>query len=80
MESVHLQFASSNSTSTFTFVGSQGIGGSFDYYDAPSANTSYTLNPTLHRGRYFKYRIILNSDAGQSVSPIVSDVIVNWSP
>ena len=31
-------------------------------------------------GRYFRYRVILTTNTGQTVSPQVTSVIVNWSP
>jgi hypothetical protein len=31
-------------------------------------------------GRYFRYRVILSTNTGQTVSPQVTSVIVNWSP
>jgi hypothetical protein len=31
-------------------------------------------------GRYFRYRVILNTNTAQTVSPQVTSVVVNWSP
>jgi hypothetical protein len=31
-------------------------------------------------GRYFRYRVILLTNVGQTATPRVQGVIVNWSP
>lgn len=79
---VLFQFAASNNTSSLVFTGPGGVGDTAGYYPASGAalpGTTYALG-YHHKGRYFKYRVFLQSDSGQSVSPRVDDVIVNWSP
>lgn len=78
---VQFQFAAADTTSSLTFIGPDGTINSF-YDSTPAGSPSITisLNPQFHHGRYFKYRVLLQSDQAQSVSPRVDDVIVNWSP
>ncbi len=76
---VAFQFAVSNSSSgPWTFMGPDG-----------TSNTSYTTGPDvskrvdyiLYNGkRYFSYRVILTSNQSQTATPVVNQVIVNWSP
>ena len=77
--SVRFQFATSNASSgPWTFGGSDGT--SNTYYNT-SPDVSLYLGYTPHNdARYFRYRATLVSDASQTLSPRVDDVIVNWSP
>lgn len=79
---VRFKFATSNSSSgPWNFLGPGGTTADSDYYGPVSPNVSYKLDYTLHNNqRYFRYRIILVSDQAQQNTPIVDDVIVNWSP
>lgn len=79
---VRFKIASSNSsTGPWNFVGPNGLTDETDYYGPVSPNTSYSVNYTLHNNhRYFRYRVILVSDQAQSNSPVIDDVIINWSP
>lgn len=36
--------------------------------------------PLFNNQRYFRYKVILESNQGQTSSPRVDDIIVNWSP
>jgi len=75
--SVSFEVAVSNSSSgPWNFIGpytSSGITG------GTISLGSYTPFNSLI-GRYFRYRVILSTNAAQTVSPQVTSVIVNWSP
>lgn len=79
---VRFKIASSNSsTGPWNFVGPNGLTDEADYYGPISPNTSYPVNYILHNNhRYFRYRVILVSDQAQSNSPVIDDIIINWSP
>jgi hypothetical protein len=76
---VRFQFAVSNSSSgPWNYVGTDG-----------TSNTYYSTNPDVslkldyelfNNFRYFRYRVTLYSDAAQTLTPRVDEVIVNWSP
>ncbi len=76
--SAQFQFAGSNSPSgPWTYVGSDGTSNTY-YVAAP--DVSMPLGFTFHNNfRYFRYRVTLVSNLGQTASPRVDDVIVNWS-
>ena len=81
---VAFQFAASNSSSgPWTFTGPLGTTSTSDIYvgsgnpDAPIPITNYSVYSGF---RYFRYRIILKTNTGQTVSPRVSGVSVDWSP
>ena len=77
------QFAVSNSSSgPWNFIGPNGIpNSSSSYWNAPVPSSSVPLDYDFYSNfRYFRYRIALFSDAAQTASPRVDDVIVNWSP
>jgi len=89
---VGFQFAVSNSSSgPWNFTGPDGISNStssyWGAYVAPSSSIPLT-NPSIstvgyglyNNFRYFRYRITLFSNAAQTMTPRVDDVIVNWSP
>lgn len=78
---VHFQFSASNSSiGPWNFTGPDGTENSD--YGPVSANTSFSLtNYTLYNNkRYFRYRAVLISNAAQTASPRVDDIIINWSP
>lgn len=87
---VKFQIASSNcsngatnpptcSTGSWSYLGPDGSGST--YYTPSDANVPVPINLAQHNNkRYFRYRIFMESDAGQSASPRVDDVIINWSP
>ena len=76
--SVRFQFAVSNSLGgSWEFKGPYGTSNTY-YITDPG--TSKPLSYEYHNNfRYFRYRAQLISDAAQTVSPRVDDVIVNWS-
>jgi hypothetical protein len=81
---VGFQFAASNSSSSpWTFTGPLGTTSTSDIYvgsgnpDAPIPITNYSAYSGF---RYFRYRIILKTNTGQTVSPRVSGASVDWSP
>ncbi|MDO8504565.1 MAG: hypothetical protein Q7S36_01805 [Candidatus Liptonbacteria bacterium] len=75
---VEFQFAGSNSSSgPWNYLGPSGAG---SYYTTPPGITmkvSYRLHNNF---RYFRYKAILHSNYSQSTTPIVDDIIINWSP
>lgn len=84
---VHFQLATSpNTTGPWTYYGSACTGGASDWFETSAPDTPIELNcPTqFNNNRYYKYRIELCSasdcTASGTASPIVTDVIVNWSP
>lgn len=77
--SVRFQFATSNaSAGPWTYIGTDGT--SNTYYSA-GPGISLKLSYTPHNNkRYFRYRVFLQSNLNQTLSPRVDDIIVNWSP
>ncbi len=78
---VHFQFSASNSSvGPWNFTGPDGTENSD--YGPVSANTSFSFtNYALYNNkRYFRYRVVLISDAAQHLTPRVDDIVVNWSP
>lgn len=76
---VDFQFAASNSSS-----GPWNYATSTSYRVAKCVSAS-TCSPmkvdyTLNNNRYFRYRATLTSDLAQRATPLISDIIVNWSP
>lgn len=76
---VKFQIASGNSSGgPWTYLGPNGTVN--DFYLAISG-TPIKINLSNHLNhRYFRYKAILESDAAQSVTPRVEDIIFNWSP
>jgi hypothetical protein len=78
--SVGFQFAGSSSSSgPWTFTGPDGTA-STSYIGLPSIPIPITNYAAYNIYRYFRYRVILTSGVGQSASPQVRDVSVDWSP
>lgn len=77
--SVNFQFAASNSTSgPWTYIGTDGTSNT-SY--SPSPNVSTPVNYSFFNNlRYIRYKVTLVSDQGQTATPRVDDVIINWSP
>lgn len=77
--SVEFQFAVSNASSgPWNFIGSDGTGNT--YYTTTGPGVSTKLGYSLFNNfRYFRYRVVLVSNAAQTLSPTVTAVIVNWS-
>jgi len=62
-------------------IGPGGTSNPDDTYDPVGPGIPVKLNRTYHNNhRYFRYKVILESDNLQQYSPRVDDVIVNWSP
>ena len=77
--SVGFQIAvSNNSDGQWNFMGPDGTSGTT--YSGIAGSPITLSNYSSLSGRYFRYRVILTTNTAQSVSPNVSDVIVNWSP
>ncbi|MCX7589931.1 MAG: hypothetical protein N2Z85_03285 [Patescibacteria group bacterium] len=79
---VRFKIASSNSSNgPWNFLGPNGTTNDNDYYGPVLPNKSYPVNYLLHSNhRYFRYRVILVSDQAQRYSPLIDDIIINWSP
>lgn len=77
---VKFQISSSNSLSgPWSYKGSDGTENT--YYNSGGPNVASKINPMYHNNhRYFRYKIFLYSNVGQTQSPRVDDVIINWSP
>jgi hypothetical protein len=77
---VYFQIASSNSSSgPWAYLGPDGSSSS--YYIPTNPNKPVKINMVYHNNhRYFRYKIFLESDISQTASPLVDDVIINWSP
>ena len=76
---VGFQIAASNSSSgPWDFKGYDGT--DTTYYVPTAPNVPVALNASLYNNkRYFRYKIFLDSNVGQSASPQVDEVIVTWS-
>ena len=80
---VGFQFAASTSTSgPWKFTGPAGTTSTSDIYYGAGPNTPIPIYnyPAYVGNRYFRYRIILQTNTTQSVSPEVTGVSVDWSP
>lgn len=86
---VSFQFATSNTDSGWgaasgdgAFLGPGGTTIATDVYTSVDADIPVKLvNQSTHNNkRYFRYKVYLETDASRSATPIVQDVIVNWSP
>jgi hypothetical protein len=81
--SLGFQFAVSNvSSGPWNFIGPNGVPNSTSsYWNANIPSSSVPLDYVLYNNfRYFRYRITLTSNAAETATPRVDDVIVNWSP
>jgi len=80
--SVCFQFAaSSSSTGPWEFTGPGGTGLDSDVACAAADTPVAFKKANLYDGkRYFRYKIFVSTDAVRSGSPVITDVIVNWSP
>jgi hypothetical protein len=76
---VGFQIAVSNSASgPWNFIGPDGT--SATTYTNISGSPISLGNYSSLDGRYFRYRVILTTNTGQTATPQVTSVIVNWSP
>lgn len=77
--SVGFQIAVSNSSSgPWNFEGPDGT--SATTYSGVAGVPIPLTDYTVLDGRYFRYRAILTTNLAQTLSPQVTDVVVNWSP
>ena len=78
--SVKFQIASSNSSSgPWSYFGPDGS--DTTHYTPTDVNIPVQINLAHHSNkRYFRYKIFLESNASQTASPRVDDVIINYSP
>ena len=76
---VQFQLAASDSSSgPWNFSGYDGTDST--YYTPTGPDTPAALNASLYKNkRYFRYKIFLKTDMGQTASPEITDVIVTWS-
>jgi len=76
---VRFQFASSNSTGTWTFIGPNGTETS--YYEPSGSDVAIPIKTIYHNNhRYFRYKIYLNPTSDNTQGSIVADVIIGYSP
>lgn len=68
---------SSTSTGPWNFVGPGGDSNTW-WGGAQTAGQSIPLDYNI-TGRYFRYRVYLVSTVGQTATPVVTTIIVNWS-
>ena len=76
---------STSSAGPWNFVGQGGATSSFyravnDPSRIGGSNYFVGFDNNYNNARYFRYRIRLKSNKPQTASPVVSDVVVNWSP
>lgn len=78
---VGFQLAASNSTTSWTFTGPGGTTSTSDVYSGDPDVPIPIYNYATYSGyRYFRYRIILETDSAESASPEVTGVSIDWSP
>ena len=52
-----------------------------DFYNPGGPNIQSKIDLTCHTDkRYWRYKVILETDTGRTVGPTVTDIIINWSP
>jgi N-acetylneuraminic acid mutarotase len=84
--SVSFQLAVSNSSGgPWNFIGPDGTASTYFSVNPgvsiPLVHTDKTIGYSIFSGyRYFRYRATLQSNPAQTLSPLVNNVIVNWSP
>lgn len=64
------------------FLGPGGTPVDEDSYvtSGPDVPVGLVNQATHNNRRYFRYKVFLETDSSQSATPVVNDVIVNWSP
>lgn len=77
---VKFQIATSNSPSgPWVYYGSDGTAGT--YYQPAGPDVQMKIVKAIHENnRYVRYRVVLESNLEKTYSPLVSDVIIGWSP
>jgi hypothetical protein len=79
--SVGFQIAvSANSSGPWNFVGPDGTSGTIYAGSGITGALIPLSNYASLIGRYFRYRVILSTNTGQTATPQVTSVVVNWSP
>ncbi len=78
---VKFQLGVANATSgPWSYLGPNCTSGASDVY-APTPGSSTLLTTSCLNGyRYFRYKVILESDSGGTATPRVDDIVINWSP
>jgi titin len=75
---VLFHFASSNSTSTFNFIGPDGT--SATYYQSSGSNTVMNISTRYHNNhRYFRYKAYIYPNSSNE-SPQITDIVIGYSP
>jgi hypothetical protein len=79
---VKFQFASASTTTGFPEpIGPGGTSLATDTYNPTGPDTPIALNRLYHNNhRYYRYKIILETNITRTSSPRVDDVFINWSP
>jgi hypothetical protein len=79
--SVLFQIASSNAVNgPWNYVGVDGTTATYYSDNTTGPGVSIPVSYTNHNNkRYLRYRTILVSNATSSVTPVVTDVVINWS-
>jgi len=73
-----LGWGGSKSSGDGAFIGLGGT--SSTYYEPTNPNVGYAIPINQHNNkRYFRYKVFLDRDS-ISTSPVVEDVVLNWSP
>lgn len=58
-------------------------GGQAWVFDSPvsaNSNARITIGPSHQGNRYIRYRVLLTSDDWQQSTPVIDDIIINYSP
>ncbi|MDP3015140.1 MAG: hypothetical protein Q8N28_01880 [bacterium] len=78
---VKFQIASDATSTPATWNYRGPDGSDTTHYQPTGDNVQSQINLAYHNNhRYFRYKIFLTSNSGQTLSPRVDDVIINWSP
>lgn len=76
---VRFQFASSNSTTTWNFIGPDGTVST--YYEAAGPDQFIPISLQYHNNhRYFRYKIYLDPTSDYSSGPTIYRVVITYSP
>ena len=78
--SVRFQIASSNSSAgPWNYIGPDGASATF--YQPTGSGIPVQINLQYHSNqRYMRYKVFLESNAAQTASPQIENIIINWSP
>lgn len=79
--SVKFQLASSDNSGGPSWDYKGPLGTENDFYEPLSPNLQVKITAANHLNhRYFRYKVFIETDVGQTVSPRVDDIIIGWSP